>query len=149
MKKIILFLTITLLFITGCGNTSNATSIDIESASKELDSKYTNMAVIDDNQLNVIYGLDTTLLDEYVIKSSSKSNGDFYAIIKTNNDNRKDVENQMNKMFTIMEEQSNLYSQEAVNKIKNRLETTIGDNLVYIISDNNEEMYNILKGYIS
>ena len=54
----------------------------------------------------------------------------------------------MQKMFGIMSEQSNLYSPEAVDLINNRLETSVGDYLIYIISNDNDKYYDILKGYI-
>lgn len=150
MKKIIVLVTmiLTLLWITGCNNSQTMNHLDIEKASQALDEKYTNMAVLDDNQLQVIYGLDTSLMKEYQIKSSTLANGNFYALICVEEKNKKQVQEQMNKMLKTMEEQSNLYSKEAVNLIQNRLETSIGDYLIYIVSEDNNSMYEILKGYV-
>lgn len=55
----------------------------------------------------------------------------------------------MDEMFSILENQSSLYSPEAVNLIKNKLATSVGDYLIYIVSENNEEMYNVVKEYIN
>ena len=103
---------------------------------------------MDDTQLNVIYGLDTSLMKDYQIKASTLTDGNFYALIQVEEQNKKQVQEQMNQMFKTMEEQSNLYSKEAVNLIQNRLETSVGDYLIYIVSEDNNGMYEILKGYI-
>lgn len=150
MKRIIILITIitSLLLITGCNQNQNATHLDIDKVSQSFDEKYKNMAVIDENQLQVIYGLDTSLMKKYIIKSSTLADGNFYALIHVDDKNKKQVQEQMDKMLKTMEEQSNLYSKEAVNLIKNRLETSIGDYLIYIISEDNNSMYEILKGYV-
>ena len=55
----------------------------------------------------------------------------------------------MKNMFSILENQSNLYSPEAVKLLKNRLETSVGNYLIYIVSDNNNAYYDVLKGFIN
>ena len=148
MKKYFIVLILVIFFVVGCGNDTNINNLDIEGASKSIDKEFTNMAAIDDTQLKVIYGLNVELLSNYSIKSSYLNNGNFYALIKVEEKNKKEVQNQMQKMFGIMSEQSNLYSPEAVDLINNRLETSVGDYLIYIISNDNDKYYDILKGYI-
>ena len=148
MKKLFIGFILVLFFVVGCGNNTNIDNLDIKGASESFDKEFKNMSIIDDTQLKVIYGLNVDLLQEYSIKSSSLNNGNFYALIKTESKNKKEVQDQMQKMFGIMSEQSNLYSPEAVDLINNRLETSMGDYLIYIISDDNDKYYNILKGYI-
>ena len=73
MKKVIIIL-IGIILLTGCSsNVGN--NLDIKSASKSLDDEMKDMVVLQDKELEAIYGLDLSLMDEYVIKSSSNRNG--------------------------------------------------------------------------
>ena len=141
MKKVLIAL-FAVVLLCGCSN-NNVTNLDINKASSSLDSKYQNMQTMNKDQL------DTNLFEEYTIKSSSSANGDFYAIIKVKDENKKQVQDKMNNMFKILENQSNLYSPEAVSKIKNRLSTSVGNYLIYIISNDNNSYYEIVKGFIN
>ena len=149
MKRKVIVLLIGLLLFVGCEQSGTASNLNIKEASKALDEKYEDVVSMDDTQLKSIYGLDLSLLEEYEIKTSNLTNGDFYAILKVNSQNKKKVQDQMNYMFQVMEKQSNLYSPEAVKLIKNRLETSVGNYLIYIISNDNNSMYNVIKEYIS
>lgn len=146
MKKIYVILTLTLLLITGCGS-ENASSVDIKGAESALDKKYTEMVAFTDSELESIYGLDLSIFEEYVIKSSSKMSGDFYAIIKVNSSDKKAAKDAMDGLFEVLKKQSNLYSPEAVKVLEERRETSIGDFLIYIASSDNEAYYNIVKEY--
>lgn len=143
MKKI-LILVMSIFILVGCGN-KNATNLDINKATTNLDNKFTNMAVIDKEELESIYNLDVSKFEEYVIKSNTSRNGNFYAIIKVNSTNKASVKQEMSSMFKILEGQSTLYSPESVSLIKNRLETSVGDYLIYIVSEDNNAYYNIVK----
>jgi uncharacterized protein YceK len=146
MKKV-LILFVLLFLVTGCGKES-VTNLDLKKASEEVASIYTNMEDMDKDELKAIYGLDVSLLDEYEVKSSSLSNGYFYAILKVDDKNTKEVKKQMDNLFKVLENQSDLYSPEAVKLIKNRLETSIGNYLIYIVSEDNDAMYDVIKGYV-
>ena len=148
MKKILIII-VTVLLICGCANKNNMTNLDINKASSSLDNKYQNMQTMNKDELEVIYGLDLSLFDEYTIKSSSSANGDFYAIIKVKDENKKQVQEKMNNMFKVLENQSNLYSPEAVSKLKNKLSTSVGNYLIYIVSNDNNSYYDIVKGFIN
>ena len=147
MKKLIITL-IAVILLCGCAN-NNVTNLDMNKASNSLDSKYQNMQSVNKDELEVIYGLDLSKIDEYIIKSSSSANGDFYAIVKVKDENKKEVQDKMNNMFKILENQSNLYSPEAVSKLKNKLSTSVGNYLIYIVSNDNNAYYEIVKGYIN
>ena len=146
LKKIIMVRGLA-IFLAGCNK--SASTLDMKKASTSLDEKYQNMALMSDKELEGIYNQDTTLMEEYIIKSSENQNGNFYALIKVKPENKEKVKNNMDEMFSILENQSSLYSPEAVNLIKNKLVTSVGDYLIYIVSENNEEMYNVVKEYIN
>lgn len=146
LKKIIMVIGLAII-LAGCNK--SASTLDMKKASTSLDEKYQNMALMSDKELEGIYNQDTTLMEEYIIKSSENQNGNFYALIKVKSENKEKVKNNMDEMFSILENQSSLYSPEAVNLIKNKLATSVGDYLIYIVSENNEEMYNVVKEYIN
>ena len=146
MKKILVIM-FSLLILSGCKSNS-ISNLDMKGAESALDNKYSNMISMEKSELEAIYSLDTSKFEDYIIKSSTLGNGNFYAIIKVSDSNKKDVQNQMENMFKILVNQSNLYSPEAVNLLKNRLQTSIGNYLIYIVSDDNNAYYEIVKEYI-
>ena len=146
LKKIIMVIGLAII-LAGCNK--SASILDMKGASTSLDEKYQNMALMSDKELEGIYNQDITLMEEYIIKASENQNGNFYALIKVKSENKEKVKNNMDEMFSILENQSSLYSPEAVNLIKNKLATSVGDYLIYIVSENNEEMYNVVKEYIN
>ena len=146
LKKIIMVIGLAII-LAGCNK--SVSTLDMKGASTSLDEKYQNMALMSDKELEGIYNQDTTLMEEYIIKSSENQDGNFYALIKVKSENKEKVKNNMDEMFSILENQSSLYSPEAVNLIKNKLATSVGDYLIYIVSENNQEMYNVVKEYIN
>lgn len=146
LKKIIIVIGLAII-LAGCNK--SVSTLDMKGASTSLDKKYQNMALMSEKELEGIYNQDITLMEEYIIKSSENQDGNFYALIKVKSENKEKVKNNMNEMFSILENQSSLYSPEAVNLIKNKLATSVGDYLIYIVSENNEEMYNVVKEYIN
>jgi len=149
MKKCFsLILLIMSLLLVGCGS-GGAYNLDLEKTSKELDEKFTHMEKMDEKELKAVYEVDVSLANEYVIKSSTLNNGYLYAIFKVDKGKEAELKKQMNNMFVTLGKQSNNYSPEAVKLIKNRYETSVGDYLIYIVSDNNSDMYEIIKGNMS
>lgn len=146
LKKIIMVIGLAII-LAGCNK--SASTLDMKKASTSLDEKYQNMALMSDKELEGIYNQDITLMEEYIIKASENQDGNFYALIKVKSENKEKVKNNMDEMFSILENQSSLYSPEAVNLIKNKLATSVGDYLIYIVSENNEKMYNVVKEYIN
>ena len=150
MKKCFGFviLLVLCLLIGGCGS-KTAYNLDMDKAIKQLDEKFTNMEIIQDNELDAVYGVDVSLSKEYVVKASTLNNGNLYAIFKVDKSNESELKKQMSNMFSILEKNSNLYSPETVKLIKNHFEICVGDYLIYIVSSNNDEMYEIIKGNMS
>ena len=146
LKKIIMVIGLSII-LAGCNK--SVSTLDMKGASTSLDEKYQNMALMSEKELEGIYNQDTSIMEEYIIKASENQNGNFYALIKVKSENKEKVKNNMDEMFSILENQSSLYSPEAVNLIKNKLATSVGDYLIYIVSENNEEMYNVVKEYIN
>lgn len=147
MKKFLLFILV--ICLCGCSSNSDLLNLDLKATVSDLDGAYTNMYELKDDELSLIYGLDVNKCEEYVIKASTLSNGDFYAIVKVNKENESEVLAQMKNLFGTLEQQSNLYSPEAVQLIKNRLETSIGDYHIYLISKDNNALYELVKKHVN
>lgn len=145
MKKLFILFIGVLLLLTGCGNSNSDLSLDVDAASKSLDNEMKSMEVLEDKELETIYGLDLSLIDDYKIKSSSKRNGYLYALIKVSDKNKDEVKKQMDNMFDVLETQSNLYSPEAVKVLENRVQTNVGDWLVYISYKDTDKAYKLVK----
>lgn len=135
MKKIILT-TILALILVGCG--SNVSNVDINSTSKIIEQKLTNMQSIQDSTLTDVYNLDLSTMNEHIFKENT--NGDLYAIINTNQKN--EVKEMMNEYFSKIREFNVAYSPERLQILDDRLEREIGNTLIYIIAGNAEEIYN-------
>ena len=143
MKKLIICL-LGILLLAGCGNKSSE-SLDIKAASASLDKEMQDMVVLEDKELEAIYDLDLSLMDEYVIKSASSRNGYVYALIKVSGANKDKVKKQMDHLFEVLETQSNLYSPEAVEILENKVQTNVGDCLVYISYKDTDKAYDLVK----
>lgn len=135
MKKIILMLVIGFMLV-GCG--SNMSSIDIDKTEDVIEKTLKNMTVIEDGTLTDVYGLDLSKMEEYVIKQNT--DGDLYAIIKTNEKNL--VKNDMDNYFDKIKQFNTAYSPERLEILEDRLEKEIGDYLIYIVASDAQDIYN-------
>ncbi|MBR2710959.1 MAG: DUF4358 domain-containing protein [Bacilli bacterium] len=145
MKKIIICL-IGILLLTGCGTSSNSeATFDMNAASKSLDAEMKDMVSMEDRELEAIYGIDLSLMDEYVIKSNSNKDGSVYAIIKVSDKNKDEVKKQMDNFFETLESQSSLYSPEAVGILEDRVQTSVGNYLIYISYKDTDKAYDLVK----
>ena len=145
MKKIIICL-IGILLLTGCGTSSNSeATLDMAAASKSLDAEMKDMVSMENRELEAIYGIDLSLMDEYVIKSNSNKDGSVYAIIKVSDKNKDEVKKQMDNFFETLESQSSLYSPEAVGILEDRVQTSVGNYLIYISYKDTDKAYDLVK----
>ena len=145
MKKIIICL-IGLLLLTGCGASNNSeATLDMDAASKSLDAEMKKIVFMEDRELEAIYGIDLSLMDEYVIKSNSNKDGSVYAIIKVSDKNKDEVKKQMDNFFETLESQSSLYSPEAVGILQDKVQTSVGNYLIYISYKDTDKAYDLVK----
>lgn len=136
MKKFIAVLSIfIILFVTGCGN--NISELDIDNTQSIIESDLKNMQIVDEDSLVDVYGLNLDLMEVHIIKQNT--NGDLYAIIKTNE--KVKVKNDMTKYFEKIEKFNTNYSPERLEILSNRVEKEIGDYLIYIVAENADDIY--------
>lgn len=136
MKKFIAVLSIfIMLFATGCGN--NISELDVDNTQSIIESDLKNMQIVDEDSLVDVYGLNLDLMEVHIIKQNT--NGDLYAIIKTNE--KVKVKNDMTKYFEKIEKFNTNYSPERLEILSNRVEKEIGDYLIYIVAENADDIY--------
>ena len=137
MKKLILvFLGIVFIgSLTGCGQTNN--KFDFDKAKETIEKKLTNLEEINKSTLEDVYNLDVSKMDKYVFKTNS--DGDFYAIIKTNNIS--DVKVNMKDYFDKVRKFNANYSPERLELLENRVEKEIDSYLIYIIAESANDIY--------
>lgn len=137
MKKLSVFIVVLvgILFLTGCG--SSKVKFDYDKAQKTIESELSGMKSIKNDTLEDVYGLDLSLMDKYVFKQNS--DGDFYAIIKTNEVDT--VKDNMNDYFEKVQKFNKNYSPERIEILEDRLEKEIDDYLVYIVAKDADSIY--------
>ena len=137
MKKLFILLTVfVLLFATGCGK--NISELNVDKTKEIIETELKDMEPIDEEELKDVYGLSLDLMEVHVMKMNS--NYDLYAIIKTNDKTK--VKGEMTKYFEKVQKFNANYSPERIELINNRVEKEIGDYLIYIVSDNANDIYN-------
>lgn len=72
-------------------------------------------------------------------------NSSQFLIIKPSKGHEKDVKEKVNEYFEKLEEQWKNYLPAQYDLVVNRKETKLGEYLIYIVSDNNEVIYNTIK----
>ena len=152
MKKVLLII-MCLFLLCGCGNKEEekkTISINMSKVSEKLsnvtiDGKnpFSNKENINDLDLIKGYSVDVDLFDEYVIYlSSSVEDPSMYMVLKPKKDKESVVKYQINDMYKEYLAAYQGYYPEAVPTIENRLEKEEGDYLIYVVSKDNNSVYN-------
>ncbi|MBQ4633846.1 MAG: DUF4358 domain-containing protein [Bacilli bacterium] len=136
-KNKILFLLISIFLCFGCSNLK----IKINEFENMLDSKFEHMLKISENELTEIYDIDLTKFKDYTFKMSYNDPTNIYVLVlpsTSNNEAKKEV----NKFFDHLEKNSNEVTKK---RIKTRYSKKLGDYLVFLVSDENEKIYQEIK----
>ena len=151
MKKIVLII-MGLFLITGCGEKKeenlnvklnmNEIKDNLSKLKIEDINPYSNLDSVNDLDLIDGYGIDVTLLDDYVIYiSSSVEDPSMYMVLKVNEENKSVVKYQVDDMFDKYLSAYKGYYPEAATIIEDKMEKENNGYLIYIVSNDNQKVY--------
>lgn len=137
------------LAFSACGQKSQPVSAEpvdrdamvknIQSLSGEDGQPLLNEAAeLDQAELKDVYGIDTSLLQEYVILMDKKWN--FVMMLIPAEGKSNDVKNMMSTALTQLSQQLELYEPDQCQVVKDRLETLRGNYLIYVASPDNDKI---------
>lgn len=152
MKKILVIL-VAFILITGCGKGAEPDNKSLDLT--KIKTNLSNLVIKDENyfdkedginNLDLLssYSLDISLYDEYLISFPTEGiDPSMYIIVKPIKDTAV-VKYQIDDMFEAYYNSYNAYYPEGAKLIKDRLEKTYGDYLIYIVSHDNDKVYNTI-----
>ena len=147
MKKLLVLL-ICLLLITGCTSKEEEKElidIDTNKVGEKLKSftYFSDSVSLNDEDLIEGYGIETKIMESYAIYiSSSVEDPSMYIVAKPIEGKKSVLEFQIKEMFSKYLSSYSDYYPEAVPMIENRLEKEYNGYLIYIISTDNDAVYN-------
>ena len=151
MKKILLVLVMFLL--VGCGTTEGDKSLDVNALRNDL----TNLKIddvgifsttenINDTDVIDSYGIDVNLLDDYLVYISTEvEDPSMYMVVLPKKGEEAVVKYQIDEFFSMYHAAYNGYYPEVAYMIENKKEEKVGDYLVYVVSKDNDKVYNVIK----
>ena len=152
MKKILLII-MGLFLITGCGEKKEENNLDVKLNMNEIKENlssikidggnpYNEMDSVNDLELIDGYGIDVTLLEDYVIYiSSSVEDPSMYMVLKVSEENKSVVKYQVDDMFSQYLSAYKGYYPEAATIIEDKMEKEYNGYLIYIVSNDNQKVY--------
>ena len=151
MKKILLCIMI--LLCVGCGKEENREldlSLARDNISKvEFSNKeftFTDSQNFNNEDALEAYNIDKSLFIEYIsYMSTTIVDPSMYLIIKVSDENKSLVEYQVQDMFEKYYNSYNNYYPEEAKMIEDRLEKELNGYLVYIVSYDNEKVYQAIE----
>ena len=142
--------------LSGCGSSKTSSSsktLDINSAKSSISSlkigdttPFSDGSNINNSDSIETYGLDTSLLEEYAIYlPSAVVNSSMYIIAKPKNGEESVVKYQIKDLFEKYYNAYNGYYPKEAKLIENRMEKELNGYLIYIVSSDNDKVYNTIK----
>ena len=139
MKKIkYLFLLFGLILLTGC----SALKIDMQEFENLMDSNFSHMLQISENELVDVYGIDLTKFKQYIFKISYEDPTNIYVLVLPD-DSKKEAKKEVEKFFGKLE------SKNDDKRIKNKYVKSLDDYLIYLVSDNNKDLYKKIEAELT
>ncbi|MFV0274692.1 MAG: DUF4358 domain-containing protein [Bacilli bacterium] len=150
MKKILLILFGALLLV-GC--TSKNIVIDLDAVDREIketEELFGALVKPSKDNLKTYYNIDTTLFEEYSINlPMMNTQANMYMIVKPKKGKEDEVEKMLDDYIYSVEDTFKTYLVDQAKLADNALEEDEGDYMIYIISLNNQDVYNIIKKHIT
>lgn len=145
MKKIKLLLSLlVVLVLSGCG--SEKLELNLETIYSNLTDEYAESVKMDAESLEGVYGIDTSLFEDYIIvMSKESSNADMYAIFEL-----KDSEESKDEAlyFISQYEKSwdNDYFPEETAKVEDGLTKETDNYVIYIVNEDTDKILEMVEG---
>lgn len=152
MKKLFYVLIATALLFTGCSKEEERT-LDLELAKEKISSitfdkdfKFDDEENINNNEALSVYGVDSSLFEESLFYlSSTVVDPSMYLIVKANSEDEAVLKYQIEEMFTNYYNYYNSYYPEEAKMIEDRLEKELYGYLIYIVSYDNDAVYQAIE----
>lgn len=124
-------------------NNEDAMTIFEENAFAKI---YNALTYVSHDELESVLGIKKELVSEYLVAEPAFiTNANQYIILKPTKGNTDEVKSLMNTYMTNLQEQWDMYLPDQAELVKNRMETRIGEYLVYIISTDNAKVLDTIK----
>ena len=156
IKKIKCLLVIfVVLLMTGCNSASDEVKkeLDLDNYKEKVvelningETPFSDSSNL--NNLDVLdtYGLDSSLLDDYLIyMPSSVVNASMFIVVKPISGQESVVKYQIKELFEKYYNAYNGYYPKEAKLIEDRMEKEVDGYLFYIVSNDNDKVYNLLK----
>lgn len=142
-----------LFLITGCGEKKEENNLDVKLNMDDIKENLSSIKIGDGNPYNEMdsvndlelidgYGIDVTLLEDYVIYiSSSVEDPSMYMVLKVSEENKSVVKYQVDDMFNQYLSAYKGYYPEAATIIEDKMEKEYNGYLIYIVSNDNQKVY--------
>lgn len=153
MKKIIIVILLTIGIITGCKektieDTYGKTNDEIKQELKTLtfgeeESKYfDDLMILDSNTLRTELGIREERVENYIAAVSYERNGNYYIVIKPKEEYKEKVKSALELYTSVLKDGA---TEEAKQILDKSINTEINGYYVYISSQDNEKVLNIIK----
>jgi len=107
---------------------------------------FNGLTYLNDEDIETMLGINKDLVSEHLVGFPSFiTSASQYVIIKPVSGKNKEVKELMTKYMKSVQEQWDTYLPAQAELVRNRLETHYGDYLIYIISQDNEQVINTIK----
>ena len=101
---------------------------------------------VKDEMLSTQFGIEKEMVEEYLIKMPMMiTSSNTYIIVKPAEGKEKEVKEKLDTYMVNLEEQWKTYLPDQYELVKNRLFKDYGDYLIYIVSSDNEAVFNEIK----
>ncbi len=154
LKKVFVVV-FTIMLLVGCGNEENKERVfDKELAKEKISAltfadnnfKFTENDNIDNVDALKVYGVDITLFKDYLFYISNNiTDPSMYLIVKIDDNNKSVARFQIKEMFEKYYNSYNNYYPKEAKMIKDRIEEEYEGYSIYVVSYNNNSVYQAIK----
>ena len=153
MKKILIILLSGLVLVTGCGKKEESITLNLDKVKENV------LAVKKDgfeifgmmgSGLDFVkeepYNVNTDNFEEALFETSLMNvHASMYIVIKPKEGKKEEVKKDMKNFMEKYSENWSTYLPDQYEMVKNRLETNVGDYLVYVVSEDNNAVLEAIK----